>query len=180
MQEIYLLSADYKAVWITAFLFLHPDEIPPWMSSPELLALQHNLTFPESATASPVVRRTHRCRRFSVDLSMKTISCLSAFSFLWWTCIFFLVCYSHFCHAFVIYIFCCVHLPNKRSWECFYSSRYRDSTYVQSFLYEATVYRNQWLYIKFIYTRSMHWTFSLLLFSFPMMSPSSNPLRQIT
>ncbi|KDR24295.1 TBC1 domain family member 16, partial [Zootermopsis nevadensis] len=45
-----------------------PDEIPPWMSSPELLALQHNLTFPESATASPIVRRTHRCRRFSVDL----------------------------------------------------------------------------------------------------------------
>ncbi|XP_069685314.1 TBC1 domain family member 16 isoform X2 [Periplaneta americana] len=45
------------------------DEIPPWMSSPELLALQHNLTFPESATASPIVRRTHRCRRFSVDLS---------------------------------------------------------------------------------------------------------------
>lgn len=40
------------------------------MRSPELLALQHNLTFPESATASPVtLRRAHRCRRFSVDLS---------------------------------------------------------------------------------------------------------------
>ncbi|XP_067006037.2 TBC1 domain family member 16 [Anabrus simplex] len=45
------------------------DDIPTWMSSPEMLALRHNLTFPESATASPVVRRTHRCRRFSVDLS---------------------------------------------------------------------------------------------------------------
>ncbi|XP_076664156.1 TBC1 domain family member 16 isoform X2 [Andrena cerasifolii] len=46
------------------------EEIPSWMRSPELLALQHNLTFPESATASPVtLRRAHRCRRFSVDLS---------------------------------------------------------------------------------------------------------------
>ncbi|XP_043289234.1 TBC1 domain family member 16 isoform X2 [Venturia canescens] len=46
------------------------EEFPTWMRSPELLALQHNLTFPESATASPVtLRRAHRCRRFSVDLS---------------------------------------------------------------------------------------------------------------
>ncbi|KAK2588253.1 hypothetical protein KPH14_004283 [Odynerus spinipes] len=46
------------------------EEMPSWMRSPELLALQHNLTFPESATASPVtLRRAHRCRRFSVDLS---------------------------------------------------------------------------------------------------------------
>ncbi|XP_033333591.2 TBC1 domain family member 16 [Megalopta genalis] len=46
------------------------EEIPTWMRSPELLALQHNLTFPESATASPItLRRAHRCRRFSVDLS---------------------------------------------------------------------------------------------------------------
>jgi hypothetical protein len=60
------------------FLFLKPDDVPPWMSSPELLALQHNLTFPESATASPIVRRTLRCRQFSVDLSMETISCLSS------------------------------------------------------------------------------------------------------
>ncbi|XP_076247718.1 TBC1 domain family member 16 [Calliopsis andreniformis] len=46
------------------------EEIPSWMRSPELLALQHNLTFPESATASPVtLRRAHKCRRFSVDLS---------------------------------------------------------------------------------------------------------------
>ncbi|XP_011301366.1 TBC1 domain family member 16 [Fopius arisanus] len=44
-------------------------DFPTWMRSPELLALQHNLTFPESATASPVtVRRAHACRRFSVDL----------------------------------------------------------------------------------------------------------------
>ncbi|XP_075231333.1 TBC1 domain family member 16 [Lycorma delicatula] len=43
---------------------------PSWMSSPELLALKHNLNFPESATASPVVRRTQRCcRKFCVDLS---------------------------------------------------------------------------------------------------------------
>ncbi|KAG5347202.1 TBC16 protein, partial [Acromyrmex charruanus] len=46
------------------------EEMPSWMRSPELLALQHNLVFPESATASPVtLRRAHRCRRFSVDLS---------------------------------------------------------------------------------------------------------------
>lgn len=46
-----------------------PD-CPTWMKSPELLALQHNLTFPESTTASPItVRRAHRCRRFSVDLA---------------------------------------------------------------------------------------------------------------
>ncbi|XP_036139472.1 TBC1 domain family member 16 isoform X2 [Monomorium pharaonis] len=45
------------------------EEMPSWMRSPELLALQHNLVFPESATASPVtLRRAHRCRRFSVDL----------------------------------------------------------------------------------------------------------------
>lgn len=52
-----------------------PD-FPSWMKSPELLALQHNLTFPESTTASPVtIRRTyHRCRRFSVDLGqMKSV-----------------------------------------------------------------------------------------------------------
>jgi hypothetical protein len=66
---------------VTASLFLHPDEIPAWMSSPELLALQHNLTFPESATASPIVRRVHRCRQFSVDLSKKTISYLSSLLF---------------------------------------------------------------------------------------------------
>ncbi|KZC11591.1 TBC1 domain family member 16 [Dufourea novaeangliae] len=49
---------------------LKSEEMPTWMRSPELLALQHNLTFPESATASPVtLRRAHRCRRFSVDLS---------------------------------------------------------------------------------------------------------------
>ncbi|KAK7788661.1 hypothetical protein R5R35_013084 [Gryllus longicercus] len=52
-----------------SFLGAGTDDIPTWMSSPEMLALQHNLTFPESATASPVVRRTHKCRRFSVDLS---------------------------------------------------------------------------------------------------------------
>lgn len=46
------------------------EEIPTWMRSPELVALHHNLTFPESATASPVtLRRVHKCRRFSVDLS---------------------------------------------------------------------------------------------------------------
>ncbi|KAL7295532.1 hypothetical protein TKK_0011176 [Trichogramma kaykai] len=47
------------------------EELPTWMRSPELLALQHNLAFPESASASPVTLRrttTHRCRRFSVDL----------------------------------------------------------------------------------------------------------------
>lgn len=49
------------------------DATPVWMISPELLALRHNLTFPESTTASPIIRRTHRvCRKFSVDLSKKS------------------------------------------------------------------------------------------------------------
>ncbi|XP_039299730.1 TBC1 domain family member 16-like [Nilaparvata lugens] len=43
---------------------------PLWMSSPELLALKHNLSFPDSLTASPVVRRAQKCcRKFCVDLS---------------------------------------------------------------------------------------------------------------
>ncbi|XP_077300529.1 TBC1 domain family member 16 isoform X2 [Arctopsyche grandis] len=44
---------------------------PNWMSTPEFLALKHNLTFPESVTASPIVHRKSppKCRRFSVDLS---------------------------------------------------------------------------------------------------------------
>ncbi|XP_053688409.1 TBC1 domain family member 16 [Sabethes cyaneus] len=43
---------------------------PNWMS-PELLAYKHNLAFPESASASPIVNRKIplKCRRFSVDLS---------------------------------------------------------------------------------------------------------------
>ncbi|XP_035903649.1 TBC1 domain family member 16 [Anopheles stephensi] len=43
---------------------------PNWMS-PELLAYKHNLAFPESASASPIVSRKVplKCRRFSVDLS---------------------------------------------------------------------------------------------------------------
>ncbi|KAL1395452.1 hypothetical protein pipiens_001265 [Culex pipiens pipiens] len=43
---------------------------PNWMS-PELLAYKHNLAFPESASASPIVNRKTplKCRRFSVDLS---------------------------------------------------------------------------------------------------------------
>lgn len=49
---------------------LGPEELPTWLVSPEMLALQHNLTFPESVAASPVVRRrSHKCRRFTVDLS---------------------------------------------------------------------------------------------------------------
>lgn len=38
---------------------------PNWMSTPEFLALKHNLTFPESVTASPVVHRKSppKCRR---------------------------------------------------------------------------------------------------------------------
>lgn len=51
----------------------YDETTQPWMTTPELLALQHNLTFPESATASPVLsymsRMQHKCRRFSVDLS---------------------------------------------------------------------------------------------------------------
>lgn len=41
-----------------------------WMT-PELLAYKHNLSFPESASASPIVTRKIplKCRRFSVDLS---------------------------------------------------------------------------------------------------------------
>ncbi|KAJ8873777.1 hypothetical protein PR048_024611 [Dryococelus australis] len=47
----------------------YTDEMPTWMRSPELVALQHNLAFPDSNNASPVVHHAHRCRRFSVDLS---------------------------------------------------------------------------------------------------------------
>lgn len=47
------------------------DTNSAWMT-PELLAYKHNLTFPESATSSPIVQRRAmplKCRRFSVDLS---------------------------------------------------------------------------------------------------------------
>lgn len=41
-----------------------------WMT-PELFAYKHNLVFPDSATASPIITRKAplKCRRFSVDLS---------------------------------------------------------------------------------------------------------------
>ncbi|KAJ2946155.1 hypothetical protein O0L34_g5086 [Tuta absoluta] len=44
---------------------------PNWMSTPEFLALKHNLVFPESVHSSPVPQRKApiKCRRFSVDLS---------------------------------------------------------------------------------------------------------------
>lgn len=43
---------------------------PNWMT-PELFAFKHNLSFPESVTASPIINRKTplKCRRFSVDLS---------------------------------------------------------------------------------------------------------------
>ncbi|XP_037958283.1 TBC1 domain family member 16 [Teleopsis dalmanni] len=46
------------------------DNNPNWMT-PELLAFKHNLAFPDSATATPTIRRkaVMKCRRFSVDLS---------------------------------------------------------------------------------------------------------------
>jgi hypothetical protein len=76
------------------------------MSSPELLALQHNLTFPESATASPIVRRMHRCRRFSVDLSMNILSCPTSLLFVMKKLAFSShLLFSLSCHVFVIYIF---------------------------------------------------------------------------
>ncbi|XP_045497157.1 TBC1 domain family member 16 [Colias croceus] len=44
---------------------------PNWMSTPEFLALKHNLVFPDSAQSSPAPQRRLplKCRRFSVDLS---------------------------------------------------------------------------------------------------------------
>ncbi|XP_023941289.1 TBC1 domain family member 16 isoform X1 [Bicyclus anynana] len=44
---------------------------PNWMSTPEFLALKHNLVFPDSVHSSPVPQRRQplKCRRFSVDLS---------------------------------------------------------------------------------------------------------------
>ncbi|XP_014367554.2 TBC1 domain family member 16 [Papilio machaon] len=44
---------------------------PNWMSTPEFLALKHNLVFPDSVHSSPVPQRRApiKCRRFSVDLS---------------------------------------------------------------------------------------------------------------
>ncbi|XP_055837464.1 TBC1 domain family member 16 [Episyrphus balteatus] len=46
------------------------DNNPNWMT-PELLAFKHNLSFPDSANATPTVKRKTliKCRRFSVDLS---------------------------------------------------------------------------------------------------------------
>lgn len=45
---------------------------PNWMT-PEMFAYKHNLSFPDSVSASPIVNRRQnpalRCRRFSVDLS---------------------------------------------------------------------------------------------------------------
>lgn len=112
-------SADYKTIWMMVFLFLHPDDVPPWMSSPELLALQHNLTFPESATASPIVRRTHRCRQFSVDLSMDTISCLSSLIFVLKQ--FAVSFFSFSYHVFVHNLF-----PNMRTWNASVLSNIED------------------------------------------------------
>lgn len=43
-----------------------------WVTTPEYLAQRHNLTFPDSASSSPILpmkRGAHICRRFSVDLS---------------------------------------------------------------------------------------------------------------
>lgn len=42
-----------------------------WMSTPEFLAQKHNLAFPDSANCSPILpsKQSHKCRRFSVDLS---------------------------------------------------------------------------------------------------------------
>ncbi|XP_047517509.1 TBC1 domain family member 16 [Pieris napi] len=44
---------------------------PNWMSTPEFLALKHNLVFPDSVHSSPAPQRRAplKCRRFSVDLS---------------------------------------------------------------------------------------------------------------
>ncbi|CAH3996786.1 unnamed protein product [Pieris brassicae] len=44
---------------------------PNWMSTPEFLALKHNLVFPDSVHSSPAPQRRVplKCRRFSVDLS---------------------------------------------------------------------------------------------------------------
>lgn len=46
------------------------DGTTNWMT-PELFAYKHNLVFPDSATASPIITRKIplKCRRFSVDLS---------------------------------------------------------------------------------------------------------------
>nr|XP_023027011.1 TBC1 domain family member 16 [Leptinotarsa decemlineata] len=42
-----------------------------WVTTPEYLMQQHNLSFPESATNSPILhaKQVHKCRRFNVDLS---------------------------------------------------------------------------------------------------------------
>lgn len=56
--------------------FMEDSSHSAWMT-PELLAFKHNLSFPESATSSPISQRASsqfsamvmKCRRFSVDLS---------------------------------------------------------------------------------------------------------------
>ncbi|KAG5870861.1 hypothetical protein JTB14_020677 [Gonioctena quinquepunctata] len=42
-----------------------------WVTTPEYLMQQHNLSFPESVSNSPIShpKQLHKCRRFSVDLS---------------------------------------------------------------------------------------------------------------
>lgn len=42
-----------------------------WVTTPEYLMQKHNLSFPDSVNSSPIMptRKTHKCRRFSVDLS---------------------------------------------------------------------------------------------------------------
>lgn len=42
-----------------------------WITTPEFLIQKHDLSFPDSASNSPIFssKRMHQCRRFSVDLS---------------------------------------------------------------------------------------------------------------
>lgn len=76
--EIEIISTPDSVKSDEKFLFSRSESVnsndshqSQWMSSPEFLALQHNLTFPESANSSPILnsKHPHKCRRFSVDLS---------------------------------------------------------------------------------------------------------------
>lgn len=66
-----VVIADRDKMQLNSDGSVSDENNPNWMT-PELLAFKHNLAFPDSANATPTVRRKAviKCRRFSVDLSL--------------------------------------------------------------------------------------------------------------
>jgi hypothetical protein len=71
-DETNLIEQTSKQLMRSLSISSTDENNPNWMT-PEMFAYKHNLTFPDSVSASPIVNRrnnpTLRCRRFSVDLS---------------------------------------------------------------------------------------------------------------